>query len=154
MVLMEEEYHVMLILKIHSAEGIDTQTTDPKGDKRIYCALGWVNHLKEFRTSRTEGLPDPEWNTMFRIPLGRLSPGGFGYLNLEVLRTGSKLDPGTSTGIALVGWTQIPLPKDINRKKCGRFGLTAPKGAGYITEGHITINMEIKRVDDINYFRH
>ncbi|KAM7502804.1 hypothetical protein LguiB_001708 [Lonicera macranthoides] len=43
---MEEEYHMVLILKIHSSEGIDTQTTDPNGDKRICSVLGCVNHIK------------------------------------------------------------------------------------------------------------
>ncbi|KAM7481728.1 hypothetical protein LguiB_006311 [Lonicera macranthoides] len=136
MVVMEEEYHMILILKIHYAEGIDRQTTDHKGDKMIYYVLGWINHVKEFRTSRTEVLPNPEWNTIFQIPLSRLYPGGFRYLNLEVLKIRSKSDPRTSTIFALVGRTHIPLPKDINRKKVQLFRANgAKRGRNILLKG-------------------
>ena len=73
-------------------------------------------------------------------------------MTAKVVRTGSKVEPRISTGIALVGRTWIILSKDINQRKYGGVVLTVPKGAGYMAEGYILITMEIKRIDDMKFF--
>nr|XP_016485401.1 PREDICTED: uncharacterized protein LOC107805829 [Nicotiana tabacum] len=151
-VIEEQEYEYFLNISVHHAEDIDSVTRHPDGAKRIYRVIGWVNPGDEFITPAAEGLPNPEWNIKYQVPLGMYDP--YKYLNLEVVRVWSKSDPGTSSGCILVGRAQIPLPK-LNQKKgeqqggshSRRHGLVAPPaaGSGVVADGHIIVAMEVKR---------
>ncbi|KAL2548727.1 uncharacterized protein Fot_10304 [Forsythia ovata] len=154
-VMVDEEYESYLCLKIFSAEDIDRATMNPNGEMRRYRTLIWVRHMDEkYITPIASGLPNPSWDSACIIPLGIYEHFRY-FLHVEVYRTCSKSDPGSSSGVALVGKTRIPLPK-LGHKICGRFGLVRPNDAassssnsgsdlGCIAEGHINLNMETKR---------
>ncbi|KAL2548729.1 uncharacterized protein Fot_10259 [Forsythia ovata] len=152
-VMVDEEQECYLCLKIFSAEDIDRATMNPNGEMRRYRALIWVRHMDEnFITPTASGLPNPSWDSACILPLGIYEPFRY-FLHVEVYRMCAKSDPGSSTGIVLVGKTRIPLPK-LGHKICGRFGLVRPNDApssssgsdlGCIAEGHIILDMEIKQ---------
>ncbi|KAL2548723.1 uncharacterized protein Fot_10256 [Forsythia ovata] len=154
--MVDEEQKCYLRLKLFSAEGIDRATLmNPNGEIRKYQALIWVRPMDEkYITRIASGLPNPSWDSACNLPLGIYEPFKY-FLHVEVYRMCPKSDPGSSTGIALVGKTRIPLPK-LGHKICGRFELVRPNDApssssnsdsdlGCIPEGHIYLNMETKR---------
>ncbi|KAK9282625.1 hypothetical protein L1049_010844 [Liquidambar formosana] len=145
------DYEVGLNLTIHHADDIENSTTHPNVNRRLYGVVGWVTpEGYEFFTQEAEGLPNPVWNLRYQIALGRPMEGRF--LNLEVVRIGSKTDPGTSTGLVLVGRTRIPLPKELPTKKGSRHGLVRLDGQGYKAEGNISITMQVKKLDYDYYY--
>lgn len=137
---------VRLRIGIYGAEDIDRDTKDPNGDKRLYLIYFWVDPNIMHWTRVAEGLPDPAWNRVYSVPLGK-SPT-YEYLYLEIYRVFSKSDPGTSCGEVLVGRTKISLPKETNCKQNGRYVLAAPKGTGSEAKGLINIAMEMRYQED------
>ncbi|KDP38723.1 hypothetical protein JCGZ_04076 [Jatropha curcas] len=129
-----------LVIKISSAEGIDNPTTYP------YRVAFWIRPNDEYITQEAYGSPNLVWNSTCHIELDILSMEDYRYLYLEVIRCGeagsSGSEPGTSTGITLVGRAQIQLPK-LWSKRGGRFELFRPDGDGVSAQGHVHVSMEI-----------
>ncbi|XP_062152072.1 uncharacterized protein LOC133860497 [Alnus glutinosa] len=141
----EEDYDVVLCLAILSAEGLDSPSSHPSVGKRIYRVVYWVEPEYKFCTLEALGLLNPVWEEQRRIVLG--VPGKYReFLNLEVVRVCSKADPGTSSGVVVVGRAQIPLPWKLYKNKSGRFGLVRVEGLGLKAEGHIALSMELKKI--------
>lgn len=141
----EEDYDVALCLAIRSAEGLDSPSSHPSVGKRIYRVEYWVEPEYKFLTPATLGLLDPVWEEERCIVLG--VPGKYReFLNLEVIRVCSKADPGTSSGVVVVGRAQIPLPWKLYKNKSGRFGLVRVERIGLKAEGHIALSMELKKI--------
>ncbi|GLU16274.1 hypothetical protein SLE2022_327140 [Rubroshorea leprosula] len=146
-----ENWVYCLNLQINHAEGLDPPILYPELPigERNYRVVFWVGSNpssdRRYATSESGEALEPVWKERAQIPLGRfLDPE---VLNVEVVRVNAWSDPGPSTGIVLVGRTQIPLPSpwSVSKKKGGRFGLVRPVGDGYRGEGHISISMELKR---------
>lgn len=139
------EYDVALCLIIRNAEGIDSPSRHPSVGRRIYRVVYWVEPDNKFLTPATIGLLDPVWEEKMCIVLGM--PGKYRkFLNLEVVRVCSKADPGTSSGVVVVGRAQIPLPSRQYKNKSGRFGLVRVEGLELKAEGHISLSMELKNI--------
>ncbi|KAL6980658.1 hypothetical protein U1Q18_022295 [Sarracenia purpurea var. burkii] len=146
----EEEDEFILHVSIRCAEGIDKDNMGPKGDSRTYRVFGSIRPDIEFSTPEAEGEPDPSWRVIYKMRLREL--GIWRHLNLEVVRTGSRSDPGTSSGSVLVGRAQIPLPGEVGTSVWGRYGLVRPVGRGYSPEGHIIVVAEISKVDRVHRY--
>ncbi|XP_027368509.1 uncharacterized protein LOC113874487 [Abrus precatorius] len=135
---------VSLQLNILHAEGIDEPNLHPSVGDRSYCVVLWVMPGREFYTNTVMGMLNPIWNSEGVIFLRNL-PDKYTFLYLEVLRLNSVTDPGTSNGVVVVGRAKIPLPKNVNCKKSGRFGLVRVESGRCKAEGHIILSMELKR---------
>lgn len=123
---------------IHYAEDIDNPSDYPIDySERNYAVIFWVQPGREHHTNVVKGSPNPIWKQGFRMILN--PDEEFGFLNMEVVRVHSRADPGTSTGLILVGRVRIP----ILRKPCmisQRYGLVRPEGSGYKAEGHLYVS--------------
>lgn len=141
---------VVLCVTIHHAKGIDNKITNPN---RIYRVIYSVKTGEEFSTTETEGFPDPVWNYKECIPFGSLKKTSR-FLILDVVRVHNKSDPGSSTGMVLVGSAAISVPMKLNRKKTRRVALLKkPLGGGQnrFVEGHLAVSMEVKKIK-IRYY--
>lgn len=140
-----DEDEVSLFLTIHRAEGLDTPIMYPSVSERIYRVVYWVEPNKQYFTPPVGGLLDPVWNERVCIELGKLGEYG-GFLNVEVIRFYSKSDPGTSSGVVVVGRAQIPLPLQLDQNKFLWYGLVRPNGPVPKGEGNIAVSMELKKI--------
>ncbi|XP_048231716.1 uncharacterized protein LOC8262752 [Ricinus communis] len=138
----EDDRDIALILSIFHAEGIDDPMMSPI-TYRTYKVEFWVEIGTLCMTPEVYGLPNPEWNKKFRILLE--NPMDCRFLYVEVIRTCSKIDPGTSTGEVLVGRVRLPLP-ELSTKIEGSFELVRPEGPGCRVQGHIRLAMELRKV--------
>ncbi|CAK7330603.1 unnamed protein product [Dovyalis caffra] len=140
--------NIFLILTIIQPNGIDSLNIDL--DNRIYKVLSWVEPGNKYTTPEVGGSLDPEWWQQIRIPFK--NPWDCRSLYLEVIRTHSKSDPGTSTGEVLVGRLKIPLPR-LSSPIQGTFRLMKLEGPGYKREGSIRLAMELREIDrPFSYF--
>lgn len=138
----EEDYEILLNVVVREAEDIDKGTTNYT--KRTYGVLGWVEPNQCFLTQEVNGLPpNLVWNSEYCFVLDKSM--NYNYLYLEIYRTRSTSDPGTSSGIVLVGRTKISLPNQIDVIKRGWFWLAVPKGSSCVPEGRILVAMEMKK---------
>lgn len=139
------DHQVVLSVTIYHADGVDDPSSSTIcASDRIYRALVWVEPGTEYRTPFVRALPDPRWDGKCEIPL-RTSLLDWGHLNVEVMRGSNDTEPGTSNGIASVSRARIPLPKKMDQKKEGRFGLVRNEGPGLVkAEGHIILSMKVK----------
>ncbi|XAR65903.1 hypothetical protein NMG60_11011900 [Bertholletia excelsa] len=144
--LANDDSKFVLHVELSHAEELDSRNMGPGGERRRYQVFAWVIPGIEFVTPEVDGLPDPAWALVYSMQV--LSPKVGKYLHIEVVRTCSKSDPGTSTGNVLIGWTQIPLPREVDKIKAGRYGLLRPVGPGFVSEGYIILFMKIETLED------
>ncbi|OAY31455.1 hypothetical protein MANES_14G113400v8 [Manihot esculenta] len=140
----DKDYDIDLLVSIHDADGLDNPTRYPSIKARIYRVVFWVHPNDAYATDVVAGLPNPAWNIMKHI-IKLDQSKNFRFLFVEVLRAGPPgfaPDPGTSTGMTLVGRVRIPLPK-VSEQKGGRYGLVRLEGDGYRAEGHISVTLEM-----------
>lgn len=145
--MVDEEPGACLSVRLILARDIDGATMNLNGYRRRYQAILWVCPGDEYITDIALGLPNPCWNCTSHFSVGIYEPY---FLHVEVYRIGSKLDPGTSNGIVLVGRTRIPVPK-LDHKICGSYVLVRPNydaasGSGCIAEGQVVLGMETGRL--------
>ncbi|KDP44824.1 hypothetical protein JCGZ_01324 [Jatropha curcas] len=145
----EDDNGIALILSIFHAEGIHNLRTNPFVTHGIYKVESWVEIGNPCVTLEVSGSANPVWNQRFCIPLE--NPMDCKVLHLEVIRTYSRSDPGTSTGEVLVGKMQLPLPK-LSTKIQGLFGFVKPEGIGYKVAGGIYLSMELTKIKKYKYF--
>ncbi|KAJ7959704.1 C2 domain-containing protein [Quillaja saponaria] len=146
-VAIKRDYQVGLALEIYGAEDIDNLTIHPSVTNRIYRTLFWVEPGEEFCTSEVEGVMNFCWNQKKMIFLGEDKPRDDLFLNLELFRFYSQVDPGTSNGTVNVGRARIALPKEFGCQKKRRVGLWRELEGGELkAEGFISISMELKKL--------
>ena len=148
-----ENRQIVLCLEIISGEDIDNPKLHPSVKDRRHLVVAGVKRGEEILTKPALGLPNPVWDKEKHFILLRNYPHNHDFLYLEVLRFDTnKKDRGTSSGVILVVRTRIPLPKELYRKKRGRFGLMRAAGEKNKPEGHIELSMELKqcRYADVN----
>ncbi|CAL0324447.1 unnamed protein product [Lupinus luteus] len=133
-----------LHLEILYAEDIDNPDIHPYVLNREYRLVVWVYPNEEFSTIPVEGLLNPVWNASGFILLKKF-PEYHNFLNVEVLRVNSMNDPGTSSGVVIVGKAKIPLPRVLYGEKTGRFELVREMGEGFKVEGHIHLSMKLRK---------
>jgi hypothetical protein len=138
-----EEFKVALHVMIFKAEGIDNPTNYPSVNNRAYNVVYWLNPDEEASTKTAVGV-NPEWNQDDMIVLENLDDEVF--LNVEVQRFDSLLDPGTSSGKVVVGRVKIPVPLEFYRRKVGSFPLLMSDGNGKRLEGSILLAMRLQRI--------
>ncbi|KAI4308619.1 hypothetical protein L6164_031675 [Bauhinia variegata] len=141
----DESLTTGLSLNIRCAQGIDKPNPDPWVFKRQYCVVYWVNPNELFRTEFVDCILNPHWDERDLMMLGN-SCDNYGFLNVEVLRTGSLEDPGTSNGFRVVGRARISLPKEFHRESKGCFGLVRMEDGELNCDGFIVLSMELQRV--------
>ncbi|GFZ14975.1 hypothetical protein Acr_24g0011650 [Actinidia rufa] len=117
----EDDDELILHVAIRFAEGIDKDNMGADADQRTYQVFGWGRPDMEFHTQVVNGKPDPIWMMTFHMWMR--DPWMWTHLHLEVVRTGSKSDPGSSSGTVLVGRAQIPLPREIGIAIGGKYNL-------------------------------
>ncbi|CAL0324445.1 unnamed protein product [Lupinus luteus] len=133
-----------LHLEILYAEDIDNPSIHPYVLNREYRLAVWVDPNEEFSTIPVEGILNPVWNASGVILLKKFLEYHT-FLNVEVLRVNSMNDPGTSSGVVIVGKVKIPLPTVLYGEKVGRFGLVREMGEGFKVEGHIYLSMKLRK---------
>ena len=138
-----EEFKVALHVMIFKAEGIDNPTNYPSVNNRAYNVVYWLKPDEEASTKIAVGV-NPEWNQDDMIVLENLDDEVF--LNVEVHRCDSFLDPGTSSGKVVVGRVKIPVPLEFYRRKVGSFPLLRSDGNGKRLEGSILLAMRLQRI--------
>lgn len=122
---------VILTVDIKYADSLDPNNVGHTAERRTYQVYGWTGTGAEFTTREVFGCPDPQWRRIYSMR--HIRPAS--YLYLEVVRTGSTSDPGTSTGCVCVGRTRVPLPTVPNTVTGGRFGLVRLKDQGGVQCG-------------------
>ena len=138
-----DDHQIVLHVMIVKAEGIDNPNLHPLVSNRHYNVVYWVVPGEELRTKLTDGI-DPLWNEKGMIFLDNLDDHV--YLNVEVQRFNSKVDPGTSCGRVVVGRARIPFPKELYRKRTGYFTLVRTEGEHHKAEGQIVLVMRLERI--------
>lgn len=139
-----DDTQIGLHVKIIEAIGIDNPSLHKLVRSRHYNVVCWVEHGgEEFRTTMIEGLT-LSWNEIGMIVLE--SPDDHVFLNVEVQRFNSKVDPGTSNGRVVVGRARIPFPKELYREVKGCFQLVRAEGEEHKPEGEIIMAMRLERV--------
>lgn len=138
----KDDDETILILSIMQAEGVDDPFLNPFTLNRIYKVISWVEIENQCVTQEVYGLPNPIWNIQFCLRLK--NPMNCKFLYLEVIRSRSISDPGTSTGDVLMGRVKLALPK-LSTKQVGLFKLVKPDGPGHKVEGHIKLAMELRK---------
>ncbi|EOY17897.1 Uncharacterized protein TCM_042598 [Theobroma cacao] len=131
----------ILILIIHSTEGIDPPSQYPGVTSRNYRVFASIQPGTQYLTEEAGGYPDVIWNERFDIPLKNRVPLQSNFLSLEVIRVPSKCDPGPSRGVVVVGRAKVPFPKEIGKRQCNRLGLARFVEGAVLGEGHITVSM-------------
>ncbi|OIW08496.1 hypothetical protein TanjilG_03172 [Lupinus angustifolius] len=143
-VISRRNVYLGLHLEILYAEDIDNPSIYPNVFNREYRLVVWVDPNQEFSTIPVEGLWNPVWNASGVILLKKF-PEYHTFLNVEVLRVNSVNDPGTSSGVVIVGKVKIPLPRVLYGEKIGRFELVREMGEGFKLEGHIHLSMKLRK---------
>ncbi|KAE9610628.1 hypothetical protein Lal_00029810 [Lupinus albus] len=143
-VISRRNVYLGLHLEILYVEDIENPSIHPYSFNREYRLAVWVDPNDEFSTIPVEGLLNPVWNSSGVILLKKF-PRHHIFLNVEVLRVNSMNDPGTSSGVVIVGRVKIPLPKVLSGEKIGRFGLVRERGEGFKVEGHIRLSMKLRK---------
>ncbi|KAK7290109.1 hypothetical protein RIF29_04298 [Crotalaria pallida] len=134
----------ILHVKIIKALGIDSPMLHPLVRHRFYKVALWVEPNKEYYTSVVQGCT-PQWLDILHIDLK--NPCDHPFLYVEVLRFGSKVDPGTSTGMVVVGRARISYPKEPGCEVTGKLVdlLRPDQGGKAKPEGVIRLSMKLER---------
>ncbi|EXB58168.1 hypothetical protein L484_026369 [Morus notabilis] len=140
---------VLLRLSLYDADGIGKPNSDMVMFYGVVFSLSQTG--AELWTPVVVGQPDPAWWRCWNMKLGNYPWGGWDLsLRVEVLRIFSgDTDPGTSTGMAVVGRTQIPLPKRLGMKKGGWFQLFRLEGDQCKAKGSICLVLELLPLADL-----
>ncbi|AES71110.1 putative C2 domain-containing protein [Medicago truncatula] len=141
--ILTEEFKVALHVMIYKAEGIDNPANYPSVNNRAYNVVYWLKPDEEASTKIAVGV-NPEWNQDDMVVLENLDDEVF--LNVEVQRFDSLLDPGTSSGKVVIGRVKIPVPMEFYRRKVGSFPLLRSDGNGNRLEGSILLAMRLQRI--------
>lgn len=97
---------------------------------------------KQCATEAVRGEPEPFWDCYVRMGFDEF-PAGESFL-LEVLSCGSNQDPGTSSGVAVVGRAQIMVPTKEKYLGTRRHGLVKLTGSEKKVEGFIYLHMGLE----------
>ncbi|OIW00757.1 hypothetical protein TanjilG_19197 [Lupinus angustifolius] len=133
-----------LHLEILYAKDIDNPNIHSYVFNREHRLAVWVDPNENFSTIPIEGLLNPVWNATGVILLKNF-PKYHAFLNVEVLRVNSMNDPGSSSGVVIVGKVKIPLHRVLYGEKIGRFGLVREMGEGFKVEGYIHLSVKLRK---------
>jgi hypothetical protein len=103
----------------------------------------WIKPGEEIHTDVVEGSVAPEWYEDDVLMLDNLDDKVF--LNVEVQRFNSLVDPGTSSGNVVVGRVKIPIPKSFYRSKVGSFHLIRSDENGLRLHGNILLSVRLQK---------
>jgi hypothetical protein len=132
-----QEFKIGLHVMIYRAEGLDRFS-------KYHNVVYWIKPGEEFQTEVVEGFVAPEWNQEDVLLLENLD--GKVFLNVEVQRFNSLVDPGTSSGKVVVGRVKIPIPKAFDQRKVGSFHLIRSDEKGLRLEGNILLSMTLQKI--------
>jgi hypothetical protein len=132
-----QEFKIGLHVMIYRAEGLDRFS-------KYHNVVYWIKPGEEFQTEVVEGFVAPEWNQEDVLLLENLD--GKVFLNVEVQRFNSLVDPGTSSGKIVIGRVKIPIPKAFDRRKVGSFPLIRSDEKGHRLEGNICLSVRLQKI--------
>jgi hypothetical protein len=139
-----QKFKFGLHVTIHRAEGLDRFANNSYIKNRDYNVVYWIKPGEEIHTKVVKGFATPEWNHDNVLVLENLD--GKVFLNVEVQRFNSLVDPGTSSGKVVVGRVKIPIPKVFDQRKVGSFHLIRSDEKGLRLEGNILLSMTLQKI--------
>ncbi|KAK2442045.1 hypothetical protein QL285_013271 [Trifolium repens] len=131
-----QDFKMGLHVTIFRAEGLDKFA-------KYHNVVYWIKPGEEIHTDVVEGSVAPEWYEDDVLMLDNLDDKVF--LNVEVQRFNSLVDPGTSSGNVVVGRVKIPIPKSFYRSKVGSFHLIRSDENGLRLHGNILLSVRLQK---------
>ncbi|KAJ8767827.1 hypothetical protein K2173_020767 [Erythroxylum novogranatense] len=127
---------MFLIVKIETARLLRKNPTSNK----LYRVVFWLN--PEVRGSTTVAA-EPTWGEEYRLELEAGQNCRFLYMEVLSFSRPADSDPGTSTGVAVVGRVRIRLPRLTGRKEGGVYALVRLEGDGCIESGKVLVYTKV-----------
>lgn len=137
--------YFLLQLHVRSASNVD-QLVGPFVPTRNSSGYYLViitdsQYSTQCKTQIVKGNPQPFWGCNLEMEFDEFPEDV--SLFVEVLELGNKHDPGTSTGVVVVGRAQIPVPTKRGDFGWRRQGLVTLMGSETKVEGFIELHMEL-----------
>ncbi|CAN8314185.1 unnamed protein product [Cochlearia groenlandica] len=141
-----ERENIELVVRFFQGFAID-ERDDTKGHDghENYRVVTWTDKEDQYKTQRVKCYKGvPCFNEELVIPLNSQSEQ---YLYIELLREGSRKDPGTSNGTTVMGRAKIRLPSLTSRRMCkckaDLVGLNSDRCV--VSKGYLDFSMKLHR---------